>query len=216
MVGDAPESFREARERADYTYTHARPNPSHLYLWPIIQKVIASTAFHDRRAIDLGCGSGATAQMLFELGFNVVGIDASESGIAQAGKNYPDASFFEGNVYDDLVGKHGKFPLAVSLEVIEHLYHPGELCKTLYSLLSEGGIGILSTPYHGYFKNLSIAFSGRYDRHHNPLRDGGHIKFFSTKTLGTLLRNAGFEDVSFVRAGRIPPLAKSVVAIVRR
>jgi 2-polyprenyl-6-hydroxyphenyl methylase/3-demethylubiquinone-9 3-methyltransferase len=31
-----------------------------------------------------------------------------------------------------------------------------------------------------------------------------------------LLRGAGFADIRFIRVGRIPPLAKSMVAIARR
>lgn len=44
----------------------------------------------------------------------------------------------------------------------------------------------------------------------------GHIKFWSFLTLGTLLREAGFTDIRFLRVGRIPPLAKSMIAVARR
>jgi SAM-dependent methyltransferase len=200
----------------DYWYGHARPNRSHRYLWPPIQDVIASANFSDKRAIDIGCGNGAMTQMLYERDFDVIGVDLSDSGLAQAKKSYPAVSFFRGNVYDDLASTYGQFSLAISLEVIEHLYYPGQLCKTLYSVLSEGGVGIVSTPYHGYWKNLAIALSGRWDRHHNPTRDGGHIKFFSLLTLRALLEQAGFSNIRILRVGRVPPLAKSMLAIVRK
>jgi len=35
-------------------------------------------------------------------------------------------------------------------------------------------------------------------------------------TLGELLREAGFVDVRFARVGRVPALAKSMIAIVRK
>jgi 2-polyprenyl-6-hydroxyphenyl methylase/3-demethylubiquinone-9 3-methyltransferase len=200
----------------DYCYADAGPNPSHRYLWPVIQRVIASTDFAQKRAIDIGCGNGATAQMLYEHGFDVIGVDLSESGLAQARSSYPGVSFFRGSAYDDLSTIYGQFSLAVGLEVIEHLYYPGEFCKTLYGLLSKGGVGIVSTPYHGYWKNLAIALTGRWDRHHNPTRDGGHIKFFSLSSFRALLEQAGFSDVRLLRVGRVPPLAKSMVAIVRK
>ena len=44
---------------------------------------------------------------------------------------------------------------------------------------------MLSTPYHGYLKNLALAVSGRMDRHFTALHVGGHIKFFSIETLTT-------------------------------
>jgi 2-polyprenyl-3-methyl-5-hydroxy-6-metoxy-1,4-benzoquinol methylase len=97
--------------------------------------------------------------MLYERDFEVIGVDPSASGLAQAKKSYPAVSFFHGSVYDDLAATYGQFSLAISLEVIEHLYYPGELCKTLYRVLSKDGVGIISTPYHGYWKNVAIALS---------------------------------------------------------
>jgi hypothetical protein len=54
------------------------------------------------------------------------------------------------------------------------------------------------------------------DRHFTALWDGGHIKFFSITTLRELLKEAGAADPQFLRIGRIPMLAKSMVAIVSR
>ena len=79
-----------------------------------------------------------------------------------------------------------------------------------------GGVAIISTPYHGYLKNLALAVSGRLDRHFTALWDHGHIKFWSIETLSKLLREAGFNRLEFRRVGRIPPLAKSMIAIARR
>jgi 2-polyprenyl-6-hydroxyphenyl methylase/3-demethylubiquinone-9 3-methyltransferase len=49
------------------------------------------------------------------------------------------------------------------------------------------GMGFLSTPYHGYLKNLALAVSGKMDSHFGALWYGGHVKFFSIKTLQKLL-----------------------------
>ena len=75
---------------------------------------------------------------------------------------------------------------------------------------------VLSTPYHGYLKNLALALSGRLDAHFGALRDGGHIKFFSWPTLQVLLEEAGFVDLRFRGAGRVPFLWKSMVVSARR
>ena len=79
-----------------------------------------------------------------------------------------------------------------------------------------GGTAILSTPYHGYWKNLALALSGQMDRHFTALWDHGHIKFWSMRTLTILLEAAGFHDIRFERVGRIPPLAKAMIAVARR
>lgn len=81
---------------------------------------------------------------------------------------------------------------------------------------SWGGTAIVSTPYHGYWKNLALAVTGRMDAHFTALWDHGHIKFWSIATLGELLREAGFVDIRFERVGRVPPLAKAMIAIAQK
>ena len=78
-----------------------------------------------------------------------------------------------------------------------------------------GGEIIISTPYHGYLKNLALALSGKLDAHFTALWDGGHIKFFSRNTLETLLVESGFEVTDFIGAGRWPYLWKSMLIKAR-
>jgi 2-polyprenyl-3-methyl-5-hydroxy-6-metoxy-1,4-benzoquinol methylase len=197
-----------------YVYRDAAPTHANSYLWPELRKVIASKEWPDKRAFDLGCGNGATCHMLSELGFDVVGIDTSETGVGYAQNAFPNITARVGSAYDDLAETYGTFPLVVSLEVIEHCIDPRAFAKTFLSLIAPGGIGVLSTPYHGYLKNLALAITGKMDSHFTVLWDGGHIKFFSVRTLDTLLREAGARTVSHRRIGRVPPLAKSMMAVV--
>ena len=98
-----------------------------------------------------------------------------------------------------------------------HLRHSGyEPVGVDPSTSGMDGVAIVSTPYHGYLKNLSLAISGKFDAHFTALWDHGHIKFWSRRTLSILLNEAGFSEVHFRRVGRIPALAKSMIAIARR
>jgi 2-polyprenyl-6-hydroxyphenyl methylase/3-demethylubiquinone-9 3-methyltransferase len=145
-----------------------------------------------------------------------VGVDPSENRIAQARQAYPELRLEIGSCYDNLASCYGTFPLVVSLEVIEHCIDPRAFAETFLSLIAPNGIGILSTPYHGYLKNVTLSLANKWDSHHGVLCDGGHIKFFSIATLKALLRECGTERVRFLRVGRIPPLAKSMMAIIER
>lgn len=170
----------------------------------------------EKRVFDIGCGTGAIDQALSESGFDVTAIDPSESGIALARANYPDAKFEVGNCYDDLAGAYGTFPIVISIEVIEHLYDPRLFIQRARAMLKPGGTLIVSTPYNGYLKNVALALTNRFDRHLDPLFLHGHIKFWSVATLWALLTEEGFRDIRFHRVGRIPPLAKSVIAVARQ
>jgi 2-polyprenyl-6-hydroxyphenyl methylase/3-demethylubiquinone-9 3-methyltransferase len=205
-------------EISGYRWESATLTPSHDYLLPALISELDQfgSTISNRRLFELGCGNGSVANVLSQLQWDVTGIDPSTEGISQANAQFPLLKLFEGSAYDDLVGSYGQFPIVTSLEVVEHVYFPRKYAATLFSLVESGGIAILSTPYHGYWKNLALSLSGMMDAHFTALWDHGHIKFWSVKTLGVLLHEAGFVDIRFERVGRIPALAKSMIAIARK
>jgi 2-polyprenyl-6-hydroxyphenyl methylase/3-demethylubiquinone-9 3-methyltransferase len=168
-----------------------------------------------KRVFDLGCGNGSTAAHLSQK-YQVVGVDASQTGIERAREAFPHIRFDVASAYDDLAAAYGQFDAVVSLEVVEHLYDPRLYARTLFNLVRPGGGVIVSTPYHAYLKNIALAASGKMDKHFTALCDGGQIKFFSIDTLSSLLTEAGFVDLRFERAGRIPALAKSMICCARK
>jgi hypothetical protein len=82
-------------------------------------------------------------------------------------------------------------------------------------LKAEGKL-IITTPYHGYLKNIALSVSGKFDHHVNPLWDGGHIKFFSVKTLTQLLQTEGFQTIDFYFAGRLRWLWKDMICVASK
>ena len=198
---------------------------SHSYLAPALVKEMNSLKSRslnysdpiiENKCFDLGCGNGSLTNLLSTVGWNMVGVDPSVDGIEQARRGFPNVSFFVGSAYDDLSKIYGQYPVVISMEVVEHVYYPRLYASNLYRLLLPGGTAIISTPYHGYWKNLVMALSGKLDNHFTALWDHGHIKFWSIKTLTVLLTEAGFVDIRFERVGRIPALAKSMIAIARK
>lgn len=165
---------------------------------------------------EVGCGNGSVARRLCDRGFEVSGVDPSADGIRQARAAYPGLSLDQGSAYDDLAGRYGRFPVVLSLEVVEHVYFPRRYARTVFELLEPGGVAVISTPYHGYLKNLALALTGKLDAHFTALWDHGHIKFWSVRTLSALLGETGFGEISFHRVGRIPPLARAMIAVARR
>lgn len=158
---------------------------------------------------DLGCGNGHITGRLAALGYKVIGVDASTSGIQLARRTYPGVEFIEALIDDEL--KLGHFDLVISSDVIEHMYRPSALLEASAALLKPGGQILLGTPYHGYLKNLVLAATGKMDAHFSALHDGGHIKFFSVDTLSQLLQNHGFKNLAFTYYGRLPWLWKNMI-----
>jgi 2-polyprenyl-6-hydroxyphenyl methylase/3-demethylubiquinone-9 3-methyltransferase len=203
---------------AGYRYADSRLNHSHGFLLPAVMLCLQelNLAPERRRVFELGCGNGSVANYLTQYGWKVNGVDPSKEGIALANRSFPDIKLSQGSAYEDLSGKYGRFQVVLSLEVVEHVYFPRKFAKTLFSLCEPGGAAIVSTPYHGYWKNFAMALIGQMDRHFTALWDHGHIKFWSMKTLTTLLEEAGFNDIRFRRVGRIPALAKAMIATAQK
>jgi 2-polyprenyl-3-methyl-5-hydroxy-6-metoxy-1,4-benzoquinol methylase len=168
--------------------------------------------------IDLGCGNGAIAGRLAANGFRVVGLDLSETGITIARKAWPRARFEVLSAEQDVLQKLGcdPFDMAISTEVVEHLYSPRDFMKGAFAAIKPGGMLLCTTPYHGYLKNLAISLTGRWDHHADPLWDGGHIKLFSRHTLTRLFRETGFTDIHFTGIGRLPMLWMSMAISGRK
>jgi len=167
----------------------------------------------NRCILDLGCGNGYLVNHLIKLGYNAYGTDASAKGIKIAQQENADRFFVQdlstGKLPVQLQGL--SFDTIISTEVIEHLYDPEAFIVFCKQALKSKGEIILSTPYHGYLKNLILSIFNKWDSHLNPLWLGGHIKMWSAKTLSGVLTNNGFTVTGFKGCGRIPYLWKSML-----
>jgi len=196
-------------EYKDYGWEQGATN-AHGYLYPTLCSMLDE--HKGKRILDLGCGNGVIACRLLADGFDVYGIDASVSGVNIANEKYPDRFFVQDisseHLPKNLSGFH--FDVVISTEVIEHIYAPRSYMKLIKNILPIGGIVIISTPYHGFLKNVVMALTNKLDGHFTVLWDGGHIKFWSVRTLTMLLNEFGFEVTQFTGSGRIPFLWKSM------
>lgn len=205
----------------DYGWHTGEAERSHDYLQPVVLSALRACrplGGRAARVFDAGCGNGALLHKLRLSGYEVAGCDASESGVAQARRLCGEGVQVERlSVYEDLQERFGgQWDAVISTEVIEHLYAPRDFVRQVERLLAPGGYLILSTPYHGYLKNLALATSGALDKHFTALWDGGHIKFWSYRTLTALLGEFGFGDFQLLGAGRLPWLWKSMVVVARK
>jgi 2-polyprenyl-3-methyl-5-hydroxy-6-metoxy-1,4-benzoquinol methylase len=169
---------------------------------------------------DLGCGNGYLASRLGALGYSVTGVDGSDRLLSIAQTHYKSDRVefrhaFLGPDATARLGDRGPFDLVVSVDVVEHLYRPASLIETAAAILKPGGTLVLCTPYHGYFKNLAVALLNRWDDHHHVHFDGGHIKFFSVRTLAALARPS-FDVERFEFYGRFAGFRKNMICIARK
>jgi 2-polyprenyl-3-methyl-5-hydroxy-6-metoxy-1,4-benzoquinol methylase len=175
-----------------------------------------------QRVIDIGAGNGTLCAMVKAAlpGCHVAGVEYDAQGVEVARREHPGINFYHQGVQDNpaqVLGEEGEaFDAVVCTEVVEHLFSPHLLPRYAAGLLRPQGLLVVTTPYHGYLKNLALSLTGSWDKHHSPLWHGGHIKFWSRRTLTQLLEDNGFEVTEFMGVGRLPYLWKSMVLTARK
>lgn len=204
----------------DYGWISERGPTSCGYIAPAMLRLLAGFSVKPKQVLDLGAGNGALCRELATAGYEVVGVEPDAAGITIARGHNPGVRFYQLAVDDPpdavLADYPDGFDAVVSTEVIEHLYAPRQLAAFAHAVLRDQGHLVLTTPYHGYLKNLAIALMNGWDRHADPLWDGGHIKLFSRRTMTRLLTEAGFRIVHFGGVGRLPYLWKSMIVVAAK
>ena len=185
--------------------------PHHVVIRPAVQRYLEGVP-EGARVLDLGCGDGRFLSGFLHRGWEISCLEIDASAVARGRAEFPKIAFYVGDATAEPPAqlRRGSFDAIISTEVIEHVYSPRGLLRNAYELLKPGGILVLTTPYHGYFKNVAVALAGRHDAHFRPQQDHGHIKFWSEDTLSSLLWEAGFDDLEVTGAGRLPYLWKSM------
>jgi len=199
----------------EYSYVDSNPVHHHDYLISPLLELLSQEKLPSQtkpRVLDLGCGNGSLSHLIAQQGYQVVGVEDSEQGVAIARRSFPDCHFIQASIYElPYAELENSFDIVLSTEVIEHLLYPRELVRAAKKCLKPNGRLILTTPYHGYLKNLVLALSGKMDTHFNSLWDGGHVKFFSVSTLAQLLETENYRNIKFKFSGRTPFLWKSML-----
>ncbi len=201
----------------NYGWTSADAPESCQYLAPRVLDLLR--ILNAARILDLGAGNGALCGLIHGDGREVVGMECDHIGLELARARHPDIKFYQYAVNDEpavLLRDEAPFDAVVSTEVVEHLYAPHQLPIYARAVLKDGGYLVVSTPYHGYFKNLVLSLLDKWDAHHTALWHGGHIKFWSRASLSRLLTENGLRVLSFAGVGRVPYLWKSMILVAQR
>lgn len=203
------------KNKSEYTWNSGNEDKSHPYLSKTLQKILNKLKYKNK-LLDIGCGNGSLTKVLSKNFKSTFAIDTSKSAIYFAKKNnLKKVTFKVGTL--QLHNKkftRSTFDTITAIEVIEHVYSPDQFLKDIKRIMNNKTNLIISTPFHGYFKNLLISILGKFDDHFNPLWEHGHIKFWSINTFMQLLSRNGFEIKEIYFSGRFYPFSKSMIFLI--
>ena len=196
-----------------YGWNNNQAEASHSYLVPGVLSLLHNAK--GKKLIDIGVGNGSLLPVWHEQGYDISAFEPDSEGY----------KFALSNKFADVrqlgLGEgfprewEASFDVAICLEVVEHLFNAHVLPEACRYLLKKEGVLIVSTPYHGYLKNLALSVFNKWDFHHHPVRVGGHVKFWSKKTIVDLFDSHGFELVEFKGVGRVPFVWKSMILVFK-
>ncbi|UZE93501.1 MAG: methyltransferase domain-containing protein [Candidatus Nealsonbacteria bacterium] len=158
------------------------------------------------KLLDVGCGSGSLIFKARDKFDELYGIDISSSRIKKAQeiskqKFFGDANlrFFVRDIGKGLTFADKSFDVVTCVAVLEHLFDPYFVVGEINRVLKPGGIFIVEVPNIAYLKYRVQLLFGRLPVTSSPLNwkemgwDGGHLHYFTEKTLCKLLEESGFK-----------------------
>ena len=150
--------------------------------------------------LDVGCGEGAFADAIAGLDATPVCVEVADEPLRRLRERFPHL----GDARRATAGE--PLPLADEEvnavwagEVVEHVVDVGAFLSELRRVLKPGGPLILTTPDHNRALLAKLTANPHlFDEHFSPYAD--HLRFFTARTLGRVLEDAGFTTVALTRA----------------
>ena len=140
--------------------------------------------------LDLGCGNGALTKALYEKGYRVMGMDASEELLELARKNYSSIEFVHGDAVN--------FTLSEPVDVVfsNAVFHwidkerQPDMLKCVYNVLKKGGQFVFEFGGHGNNQRILSALAKIFAEY--GYRYKMSFYFPTISEYATLLEETGF------------------------
>ena len=112
----------------------------------IKQYQFAAKYLHNQKVLDVACGVGYGSEILRGQKNLVTGVDINEANINYARKTYPENKYMVANAEDLTNFSDSTFSSIVSIQTIEHLWHPKKAIAEFHRVLKHGGLLIGAIP----------------------------------------------------------------------
>ena len=164
--------------------------------------------------MDIGCGSGSLVFRAKPRFQETYGVDISSFCVGEAEErmverfgNTPHIRFFHQNVGDGLEFPDGYFDTVTAVAVMEHVFDLYFAIGEIHRVLKKGGVFIIEVPNIASLRYRIELLFGKLPVTSTPYNrkdvgwDGGHLHYFTKKTLCRLLEECGFVTIKITGCG---------------
>jgi ubiquinone/menaquinone biosynthesis C-methylase UbiE len=148
-----------------------------------IIKATQTNASLPPKVLELGCGRGLLLKELHKAGCSCTGLERPDFPAEAIGN---DITFTKGSAYDTPFSDNS-FDIVVLWYLLEHVSAPSRVLQEANRVLRQGGVLFVAVPN---INSWQARFFGKYWFHLDVPR---HAHHFSTQTLSTALKRAGFK-----------------------
>jgi len=159
------------------------------------QTVFDAIPLDTKKIIEIGTGSGALAKAYKAINpcVNYVGVEI-DSDYVNLSERYCTKVYLENfeQASDSLMKEVRNTDLVIFSDVLEHMYNPWKVIKTLSEYLPKNSAIIASIPNTQHWSFQRNLLSGNLIYLDSGLLDRTHIRFFTKKTMSSLFEENGF------------------------
>ena len=182
--------------------------------WPRNRvEAIVAVGGSGKSVMDIGCGDGSLLYQYRNRYSHLIGLEYSAERLRQAEANLAGLNFtaVQGSAEDMSQLPDNSVDRIITADVIEHIPDVYAASHEMYRVLKPGGWLVINTPNIAFIKKRLVLALGRFPSTSQPneglgsdvLFDGGHLHYFTYRSLRLVLERAGFQMVRPMGFGRL-------------
>lgn len=195
--------------------------------WPRdrVEAIVAMGGRGDR-VLDIGCGNGFLLYQFRNSFKTLLGLEYSPKRLEQATINLAGYDFvpINGSAERMEAIETASVDRIITADTIEHIPDVYAAAEEMFRVLKPGGELVMNTPNIAFLKKRILLLFGRFPSTSQPnegigsdvLFDGGHLHYFTYRSLRLVLQRAGFRPirrVGYGRFGHIHHLSPSLTSV---